>query len=107
MITREAYGPHSPRGALGSNFGRYITMITPEVLELEVINRRWVVLSRVASVPLLLGTTRLFGVEATFSSCLLEYVKFLFGVLAIQRGSCVDLVQAVMWWRSKPLCTSD
>ena len=36
MITREAYVPHSTRGALGSNFGRSIMMITREVLELEV-----------------------------------------------------------------------
>ena len=34
--TREAFGLHSTRGALGSNFGRSITMITREVLELEV-----------------------------------------------------------------------
>ena len=36
MVTREAFCPHSTRSALGSSFGRSITMITREVLELEV-----------------------------------------------------------------------
>ena len=88
-------------------------MITRQVLELEVralLTDSCFVPSRVASVPLLLRTTRLFGVGATFSSCLLEYVEFLLGVLGdTTRVPCawmVDLVQPVMWWRSIPLGTS-
>ena len=67
-------------------------------------------MSRVASVLLLLGTTRLFGVEATTcSTCILEYTAFCFGVLVeakvpIRRG-LADVVQPVMWCRSIPLST--
>ena len=82
-------------------------MITRDVLELgarALLTDSRLVLSRVAPVPLLLRTTRLFGVQATFSSCLLEYVDVLFLVLGDAKNDPVrvdiDLVQPVLWWRS-------
>ena len=113
MITREAYGPHSTRGALGSNFGRPITMITREVLELEVralltdssLYCRELPLYRCCSKRPAYSESRQRS-AVVYSSI----SRFCSGVLGdTKRVPCawmVDLVQPVMWWRSIPLGTS-
>ena len=113
MITREAYGPHSTRGALSSNFGRSIAIITREVLALEVralltgsgLYRR--------ELPLYCCCSKR---PAYFKSSQCQqlftriYQGFVLGSIAMQRwvpcAWMVDLVQPVMWWCSIPLSTS-